>query len=162
MPRTIALKKMSNWYPFFSDLSAYCAPGRVSHPIEAIRNIGWISNSTNFTKSIKHPAEFLQKLKSLVQDRDLLVNKIRGYAPCELCGYSRYEDSTGLVLGNAELLLKGSAFLFCSPTLIIHYVEAHHYLPPSEFIDCVLSFNKDSEYRAEEIFKREVSLSSLK
>ena len=41
-------------------------------------------------------------------------------------------------LGNGEIRVRGEAAYYASPTLIYHYVVAHHYKPPEEFIEAVL------------------------
>ncbi len=41
--------------------------------------------------------------------------------------------------GNGEFRVRGAnGTVYVAPTLIAHYVEAHHYLPPQEYIDAVL------------------------
>jgi hypothetical protein len=41
-------------------------------------------------------------------------------------------------LGNGEIIVKGEdGRRYAAPTLILHYIEAHHYLPPEEFIQAV-------------------------
>lgn len=42
--------------------------------------------------------------------------------------------------GSGEFRVRGAdGTVYVAPTLIAHYVEAHHYLPPQEYIDAVLA-----------------------
>ncbi len=41
-------------------------------------------------------------------------------------------------LGQAEIRVLGEDDIFAAPTLIYHYVTAHNYRPPEEFIQAVL------------------------
>lgn len=42
-------------------------------------------------------------------------------------------------LGSAEIVVKSSSGqVFVAPNLIVHYIEAHSYLPPREFVEAVL------------------------
>lgn len=42
-------------------------------------------------------------------------------------------------LGQAEIRVAGGDLIYAAPTLIYHYVEAHDYRPPVEFIERVLA-----------------------
>jgi len=45
-----------------------------------------------------------------------------------------------LPLGNAEIWIPdGAGGIFAAPNLIVHYIETHNYLPPSEFIEAVFN-----------------------
>ena len=41
-------------------------------------------------------------------------------------------------MGNRNLFLPGAGFLYIAPSLVLHYIDAHQYLPPDEFIKAVL------------------------
>lgn len=48
-------------------------------------------------------------------------------------------DEESVMLGSAEIWVPGrEGCIYAAPTLIVHYVEAHEYLPPPEFIEAVL------------------------
>ena len=53
-----------------------------------------------------------------------------GVHTCQLCG----EASAG---GN--FAVPAESILFVAPELAVHYVSVHHYLPPSAFLDSLLS-----------------------
>jgi hypothetical protein len=43
-------------------------------------------------------------------------------------------------MGNGEIRVPGlSGVVYVAPVLVAHYVEAHNYRPPDEFIQAVLS-----------------------
>ena len=54
-----------------------------------------------------------------------------GYHNCELC---QFEGERGV----ANLFVPGQGILYVAPELITHYINAHRYLPPSEFVEAVM------------------------
>ena len=73
------------------------------------------------------------------------VNKTRGYQPCVFCPRSGTEfeptpyttaDGTQLLLGDASIEVRDAAGqVWIAPTLVLHYIAVHHYLPPGELAD---------------------------
>ena len=56
-----------------------------------------------------------------------------------------------LMLGTAEIRAYGAnGVLYAAPTLIYHYVAKHHYQPPDEFIQAVMTGPRPpgDDYRA--------------
>jgi hypothetical protein len=49
---------------------------------------------------------------------------------CEFCGRA---------YGHANLAVASESVLYIAPELVLHYVRAHSYLPPEEFVQAVLS-----------------------
>ena len=43
-------------------------------------------------------------------------------------------DGRKIVLGTAEIRVRGAGVTYAAPNLIYHYCESHQYLPPPEFI----------------------------
>lgn len=41
-------------------------------------------------------------------------------------------------LDNGDIVVPSGELLFVSPTMLVHYVEVHTYLPPADFINAVL------------------------
>jgi len=64
-----------------------------------------------------------------------------GFHTCELCADFRR---------SGEIFVPSETVLYVAPVMIDHYVRAHRYLPPREFIDAVLAIpTPDSdEYRS--------------
>jgi hypothetical protein len=99
-------------------------------------NVGWLEKGHEFPTGQLDAAE-----------RDALVdlavhseNVMRGLHDCEFCDVESpivavRTDGRGerAFLGTGEVHLKGEESTYASPTLIIHYIDAHGYLPPPEF-----------------------------
>jgi hypothetical protein len=64
-------------------------------------------------------------------------------------------DSAGKehLLGMPELWIPSQKLpgWYVSPSLIMHYIEEHEYLPPDDFIDAVCSIDTSAAFHAEEI-----------
>ena len=126
---------------YFKDLTPYTY-GR-AEPDENILNIGWLSREHDYQTGAVDK-DILDKLKKLVAKP---VNLFRGLHECEFCPPSIYDNNEGVFSGkrirgcpsgNGEIRLKGkNGIIYVAPTLIIHYIEVHNYLPPSEFINAI-------------------------
>ncbi|MBI5840804.1 MAG: hypothetical protein HZB19_11945 [Chloroflexi bacterium] len=104
-------------------------------------NVGWLSRDYDFERG-KSPEQFHQRLLEFCA---FGVCKTRGWHICEFCNTEErapikveFNADTILFLGSAEIRIIGDDKIFASPNLIYHYVVAHEYLPPQEFIDAVL------------------------
>lgn len=102
--------------------------------------IGWLDNIHSFrTEAVD--SHFLRKLLKLYGHR---ANQTRGFHVCPFC--PRFEigiplelDDRQIKLGSAEIHVKASdGRVFAAPDLIYHYIVAHGYGPPGEFIQAVL------------------------
>jgi hypothetical protein len=142
---------------FFSDLSKY----KYVHLNENIKviNIGWLQKGNVFLTG-ETPIQFRQKLVMLL-DR-CCVNQMRGTHYCDFCS-NRYEDiritdqnGRRCLLGSAELWVPSpdESQIYAAPNLIIHYIQAHNYLPPLEFISAVEAFDLSCNWDAGEIFNQ--------
>jgi hypothetical protein len=138
----------------FDDLSPY--QYKSSKPIESILNVGWI-NSNNDCSTGAISIEFLNKLERLINDDqqvDVHFNIIRGVNPCEICGKREVtaNNSDSTLLGMSEILIpdRNNKVFYASPSMVMHYIKDHNYLPPKCFIDSVLNFSFES-YFAEDI-----------
>jgi hypothetical protein len=107
---------------FFIDLSEY-AYGK-SEP--NTYNIGWIEKDNPFTVG-DVPEGFLVKLKPFIR---LVINEYFGVYECSFC-----ENN----LNSGEIRVFGQeGKIYAAPRMIYHYVAAHSYLPPQEFIEAVI------------------------
>lgn len=106
-------------------------------------NVGWLSAGQPFAQG-DAPSGFLD---ALVRCAFRPVSLFRGYHTCDLCpeneqsdDFMRYSFSGREVyLGNGEIRVSGSSsIVYAAPTLVVHYVEAHRYLPPEPFVASVL------------------------
>ena len=121
----------------FEDLTPYTyfhpeeeAPGTV--------NVGWLAPGHPFPTGVT-PPEFRAKLGLLCGRR---VKQTRGLHPCYFCtGRERPASSS-------EMRVAGGGRVYAAPTLVHHYIEAHGYRPPDEFIAAVLAWTPDAELGA--------------
>lgn len=72
--------------------------------------------------------------------------------PCPICNEKVSIEINGKMvrLGSAEIRIIGDEAIYAAPDLLPHYIEAHGYQPPAEFIDAVMrgSGVNSAEYRA--------------
>jgi hypothetical protein len=140
---------------YFPDLTPY-AYGNCDHP--NVVHVGWLDGVHEFAKGRVAP-HLVQKLKKLALHP---VELYRGFHVCELCPKDRSPDlhpetrSNGEIritirsLGDAGLnetsvasrpslatesiLIDFKRLTYAAPVAIVHYIEAHGYLPPEEFL----------------------------
>lgn len=96
--------------------------------------VGWLSDSKPFPVGEMSP-EFLARLKEFCRRwgdglDSLAWGDFVGMHRCELCRACMASGNIGVPAGGK---------LFVAPEMIAHYVEAHRYAPPSEFVTAVLS-----------------------
>lgn len=121
------------WYP---DLSDY----RYWPSLLPMRNVGWLAAEHGFPTG-DVPASDLQRLVQLAQDPDAVTRGIHGCEWCPRTDPSGNEDAyftiqgTRSFLGHAEIHVAGrSGNWYAAPTLVLHYIDAHGYRPPAEFL----------------------------
>lgn len=122
----------------FSDLShyAYLLPTGLAH----VLTVGWLHASQAYPRGTVRAAT-LEKLKRLVLVQPAM--QTRGHSACEVCG--RYEVELvaaqgARILGSAEVWVPDSQVagrVYAAPDLVVHYIEAHSYRPPIEFLASV-------------------------
>ena len=105
-----------------------------------IRAIGWLDDKHDFPTG-SAPPTFVHKLRRITEKHsetllalydnefDFLRNQFFGFHTCELC----HNFNHG---GNIAVPTEGE--LYVAPAMILHYVEVHGYLPPTQFVDAVL------------------------
>ena len=111
------------------DLSPY-PYGRHPHRL----SVGWLDTDQPFAQGTT-PVAFHERLLQYVQRPPFAT---MGQHACPFC------DQTA---GSGEVwVFDGPDTLYFAPELIYHYVTAHHYCPPSEFVNAVLtSATSDTE-----------------
>ncbi len=67
-----------------------------------------------------------------------------GWHDCDFCRVSSGPrqltlDNVSVDLGNTNLFIPAGDRLLVAPSLILHYIDAHEYSPPTEFCDAVLA-----------------------
>lgn len=105
-------------------------------------NVGWLATDHSFpTGDVS--SEFINCLILMAAHPK---NLLRGVHDCEFCNMESPvripATGTGrevVSLGMGELhVTSRDGPTYSAPSLIVHYVIAHNYLPPQEFIDAVL------------------------
>ena len=110
--------------------------------VEGTRNVGWLEKGHDFKRRVPDE-ELLERLWRLCW---ISVAQTRGFHLCDFCpdaSSSRWDtaerDDRRLSLGTCEIRVFGSnGEIFAAPSLIYHYVEAHHYCPPDDFVEAVM------------------------
>ncbi len=109
-------------------------------PDPSVQNIGWLDDQHEFNRG-PAPAGFTDALHRCALRP---VQLTRGLHRCQLCGGSPFEQHVAryhdleLGLGNGEIRVRGTDGVeFAAPTLVVHYVVEHQYLPPAPFVDAV-------------------------
>ncbi|MET9513441.1 hypothetical protein ABZX62_34205 [Streptomyces flavidovirens] len=102
-------------------------------------NVGWLARVRPYAKGDAPPG-LVEALKAMQQTHR--VQQTRGYHFCPWCA----ARLLGLVgardncpRGSAEIRVIGEGVVYAAPELITHYVEAHGYAPPAEFVRAVLA-----------------------
>ena len=103
-------------------------------------NIGWLEAGKPYSHGTP-PDGFLE---ALITCAARPVRLYRGIHTCELCGASDVHfdlEGREVYVGNGELRVHDRAGqAYTAPTLVVHYVETHGYLPPPAFIAAVLDW----------------------
>lgn len=149
-----------NKTPHFADLTSY------SHQIEpftliGVKNVGWLDVESTFPRGNIPQATFL-KLRKLAGGSGRfrpLVEPIRESTCCQICGQLELLDSSGKVLPSAELWIPARETIYAAPIMILHFIDAHNYLPPKEFIAAIDGVDENIPYVADEIYKEQLRLS---
>jgi hypothetical protein len=136
---------------YCKDLTSRKNSGEV---IPNVFNVGWLLKSESFkTGSVNK--EFLKKLKSIYfgsEHYSSEVNLLRAPSrQCNICGVVVHEHSSSKGfkrLGHSEIWIAHKGKYYAAPSLIIHYIESHDYLPPKKYVKAVLSTELDIPFNA--------------
>ena len=140
-----------SWFP---DMNTACPAAHGDH----IRAVGWLSDKHPFPTGDASPA-FLARLKEFCRRwgdglEPLAWGIFMGPHRCELCrGY----------MASGNIGVPAGGVLFAAPEMVGHYVEAHRYAPPAEFVAAVMAapLPGTAEYRRAVTAFREVQLRQL-
>ena len=120
---------------FLSDLAPFTYSNDKEDP-EAFA-VGWLCSHHSFVKG-ETTTVFRSALNRLCNDRAMQF--YRGHHVCEFCAGATFGDEYFRRMGNGEIRVLGTnGTWYIAPRLVSHYVEAHNYLPPQQFIDAVIS-----------------------
>lgn len=119
---------------YFRDLSPYA----YHHDDPAVLMVGWL-DAERVVKTGDTSPEFRDALAALCERP---MRLFRGWHSCNLCPGASWLAGGKLVRernGNGEIRVRKNGKWYAAPKLIGHYVTAHNYLPPEEFIAAVLA-----------------------
>jgi len=102
-----------------------------------LRYVGWLVHGQKFTTGNVN-VTVLSKLGSLVkQTRSAYPGStFLGVERCSSCAASRV-PGPGPVWSQENIFVPGINTVYVSPGGIVHYIEAHSYLPPTDFLEAV-------------------------
>jgi hypothetical protein len=133
---------------YFPDLSPY-AYGHEAHP--GVVHVGWLDGIHPYPTGTVN-TRLIEKMKLLAKKP---VELYRGKHICELCaeppGLKKTIMPNSIVIdqtspwlqwadqrsSNGEIRVRYGELIFAAPVLIVHYIEEHGYLPPTEFLDAI-------------------------
>ena len=123
---------------YFDDLSQY---SYLPEEEEDILNVGWLDKDHAFPRGVTSD-EFIERLAWLSIYSS--VKQTPGIHGCMLCPVAAFgfhnisHEGKSHILGSAEIRVKGNRATYAAPDLLIHYVLAHEYLPPEDFVSGVI------------------------
>lgn len=120
---------------FHPDLSNECPMDRGDH----VRAVGWLGESHPFAVGPVSP-EFLVALRAHVDSAWQPV-VCAGPHFCDLCPEPRAGERSRKSRPGAagNVWIPAADVVYVAPELIVHYIEAHQYRPPDEFVAAVLA-----------------------
>lgn len=105
-----------------------------------LRAVGWLERGHEHLRG-EVEMSLITRLAELLED-PWQPSAAGGFHRCPFCrlGGPVSVQIGGLSLrpGSANLIVPATAFVYVAPSLILHYVDAHGYLPPEEFVDAVM------------------------
>jgi hypothetical protein len=111
---------------------------------EHVRAIGWLNPDHPYTRG-EVDAAFLERLKRFVAQcgasgKALCFGSYGGWHCCEFCRQVKGSNNFGVPAGET---------LYIAPEMVGHYIEAHGYCPPAEFVAAVMRspLPQSEEYR---------------
>lgn len=122
---------------YYADLTACDYFGPTDAPLLAI---GWLDRD--------HPYHKGQVTRQCFESlAGLLANAwqpfaVAGRHRCELCSFTggpaavRIGD-TDILIGMTNVFVPASDCVYVAPSLVLHYIDAHGYVPPDEFLRAV-------------------------
>ena len=108
---------------------------------ENAKAVGWLDPDNDFlTGVVTH--DFFHQLFELLKNPWQSAVTV-GYHPCPFCRFTggpaqMFFAAGKIVVGTSILVVPTVSEVFVAPTLVAHYIDAHAYSPPHEFVEAVL------------------------
>jgi hypothetical protein len=142
---------------YIQDLSIYRY--HLPFPLQGVQCVGWLDSEHPYERGDR-PVGLAEKLQEIIQHRtnafDAHVNAMRGIHPCNFCG-TDVELITGRrpkLLGLSEIWVPNDFGWLASPSLILHYITDHEYLPPSTFVQAVMDLSTKDCFLGQAVYDR--------
>lgn len=135
---------------------------RLPFPLQGVRCVGWLDSEHPY-ESGHSPVGIAEKLEEIIQHRsdvfDVHVNVVRGIHPCNFCGkdVKLFASRRETLLGMSEIWVPDNSGWLASPSLIVHYITDHGYLPPSNFVQAVRDLSTRDRFLGQEVYDRLIS-----
>ncbi len=110
--------------------------------------VGWLEPEHAYERGAVDERFFHRLMELLVEPWQPFA--AAGFHRCGFCRFSgglapvtcypmRSADRLTVTVGAANVFVPGRDVLYMAPSLIVHYIDAHEYKPPGEFIDAVMA-----------------------
>ena len=116
-----------------------------------LRHVGWLDAPHPFPTGPVSSEDFA-RLEQLVVHTWLPMWVSHGWHDCSLCGRQQGDgpimrniEGENRLLGGGEIYVPDGDLMYSAPTLILHYIEDHQYLPPEVFLSAVRKTDPLSE-----------------
>ncbi len=99
--------------------------------------VGWLDGEQLVTSGPRVTAEFFHSLVEMATD-PWQPFVMAGRHPCPLCLYTGGPATIQLgdrsvVVGANNLFIPADEAVYVAPSLVLHYIDAHAYVPPEQF-----------------------------
>jgi hypothetical protein len=100
--------------------------------------VGWLEHPHGFTSGVTEKA-LVEKLYAMLEkiQSAYFHYQFRGVVDCSLCLASGHPFPIPRY-SQTNIFVPGHDVVYVAPGGIVHYIEAHAYLPPEQFVDAVL------------------------
>lgn len=99
--------------------------------------IGWLDGEHPFERGYS-PPEVITRIEEMCKAP---IRRTRGWQNCPFCEEHpvthQLPDGRRLALGDAEIDVQTPDVIYTSPTLVLHYITAHQYKPPVEYLNAI-------------------------
>ena len=96
---------------------------------DGVHNVGWLGGGSEFP--VGETSEEFRKALAILCDDPIMSH--RGFHKCEFCQSGSRET------GNGQIRVRDhEGRWYAAPTMVGHYVSAHGYRPPEEFVNAVM------------------------
>jgi len=109
-----------------------------------IKSVGYLAQGYDYPQDDVAEEVFDRLVDLVILHIKLHIQHWMGYHTCDLqpCGLNQPEPPYhGFVIPRrcrSDLVVPDNGVLYLAPTLIMHYIRCHHYLPPACFLEAVV------------------------